>query len=962
MTIGQRIIYLLLGMLLLGNADAQQTFTKHLKDDAPANIQEVFDFQDDVHSRSGNNRSGVRLQRRKLTPQAGIDSSLTGRSASEYSPILVVVGLHQFPAKADWDNWSREGVEYVEYLGNRHWLLAIKTSINTAFELTRANSFSEFRMIDKIAPSVDGYRQNAHFYNNDRDLIALNITLLEEDNNAQAELIRQYHIDDVVFVDNSSKRTVSLVTKPEYIDEISQAKYVLSIIPGQWQQQSLMAGARAIVDADNIPGIFGNTLTGRGVKMANREGIQGGVHDDFKFSGSSVGRWTEVAGNSCLGNGICTGDICRHGSMTGGIMLGNGTLSSNIDGQPLEFHGIAPEAIFECYANSQARANVSNQSFVTGSCSYSSDYDGAVLGLEEDHRFHPHVTAAGNNGHTARHCSDNKGYFSIINGTKNPMIVGLAQLNGEIHPGSSKGPTFDGRIKPDIAAPAANYPYPDGEFSMEISDIELIRDGQSIFHWSFENTSIPSEWHHGWGHTADPFFGQNLLNIEQSSDGYLQINAESRPWGDGYDYTPFIGTETYPNNHFSNGPLNFTGATSDKLRVTYRTLDVDAGFFHLQAQWIRAFPPNNSNGGWYSQAQVESTTFGDGTWRKVEFAVGQDGEAHSEGDDHNWPTDVNPWAGQPIQYLGLRFTRMQIQHAPMDSEGYQEVLGTSAAAPIVAGGYALALEHLGDLYPHTDINQRHRPSVYSVISNINTIQGPPYNSTLKGIFIHTAKDMVEPDISFMPPNPDTGVQTSYYAGPDYSTGYGMLNIRSAIQLMTLNAESESDQSSHKIVENTLSHNSYHTYVVDIDQGLIDDQLGLKVTLVWDDAPPGTTSGLVAPKLVNNLGVFVKDPLGNIYYPWSLDLPYDIHSPSEPSPLAVEPEPITDSDIVPARQDQPNDRDNVEQVMVKRIYQQGLGQWTVYIVDNGIATPDAQKYSLVLSPWHINGQCHACSED
>ncbi|MFK7887832.1 MAG: hypothetical protein AB8G16_13310, partial [Gammaproteobacteria bacterium] len=85
-----------------------------------------------------------------------------------------------------------------------------------------------------------------------------------------------------------------------------------------------------------------------------------------------------------------------------------------------------------------------------------------------------------------------------------------------------------------------------------------------------------------------------------------------------------------------------------------------------------------------------------------------------------------------------------------------------------------------------------------------------------------------------------------------------------------------------------------------------------------------------------------DPDGNLHYPWSLDLPYIPTNPAE-YPGSVEPEPITAADIVPARRDQPNARDNVEQVLVDM---PDYGVWKLWVLGSGMGTAD-QRYSLAI---------------
>ena len=69
----------------------------------------------------------------------------------------------------------------------------------------------------------------------------------------------------------------------------------------------------------------------------------------------------------------------------------------------------------------------------------------------------PMVWAAGNNGRFPAYSSV-EGYFSVEAAAKNPITVGATMANiagalNHLADFSSLGPTWDGRIKPDVVAP-----------------------------------------------------------------------------------------------------------------------------------------------------------------------------------------------------------------------------------------------------------------------------------------------------------------------------------------------------------------------------------------------------------------------------------------------------------------------------------------------------------------------------
>ncbi|MEE8168418.1 MAG: S8 family serine peptidase, partial [Candidatus Hydrothermarchaeales archaeon] len=199
---------------------------------------------------------------------------------------------------------------------------------------------------------------------------------------------------------------------------------------------------------------------------------------------------------------------------------------------------------------------------------------------------------------------------------------------------------------------------------------------------------------------------------------------------------------------------------------------------------------------------------------------------------------------------------------------YKTLQGTSMAAPAVSGVVALIHEDYRRLYSG----------------------GDPLPSTVKALLIQTAEDLNN-------------------TGPDYTSGWGLINATAAIDLIM-----EDNGSSDLVRENSISNNQVYTYHLSVASG----QDKLKITLVWDDYP-GTV--LAVKELINDLDLVVLAPNGSRFYPWTLDS-------SNPSASAV--------------QDTEDHTNNVEQVYV---FNPVTGIWTVIV--NGTTVPYApQNYSLI----------------
>ncbi|MFH1146455.1 MAG: S8 family serine peptidase [Pseudomonadota bacterium] len=138
--------------------------------------------------------------------------------------------------------------------------------------------------------------------------------------------------------------------------------------------------------------------------------------------------------------------------------------------------------------------------------------------------------------------------------------------------------------------------------------------------------------------------------------------------------------------------------------------------------------------------------------------------------------------------------------------------GTSMAAPAVSGGIALITEEFRRIYG-----------------------GNPLPSTLKGILVHSAIDLGNP-------------------GPDYSYGYGLIDLPAGLNIVR----------DLGIIESAISSQTEeHVFEIKVAEG----QEELKITLAWDDAPKTAVSGA---DLVNDLDLKLVSPAGVEYYPFILD--------------------------------------------------------------------------------------------
>lgn len=197
------------------------------------------------------------------------------------------------------------------------------------------------------------------------------------------------------------------------------------------------------------------------------------------------------------------------------------------------------------------------------------------------------------------------------------------------------------------------------------------------------------------------------------------------------------------------------------------------------------------------------------------------------------------------------------------ADEYFTTLGTSQAAPQVVGALALLSERYKQL------------------------NGPdnPRGDLMKAIILTGATDVGNP-------------------GPDFTNGFGTLNLRRSLLILD----------SNRYAANTISQGATQTQTINVPNGMAQ----LKVLLTWQDAPASPMAGKM---LVDDLDLEVAEPAGTIRYPLVLD----------PAPANVKNLPVE-------KQDRLN---NTEEVVIDN---PAPGTYTIRI--NGYNIPSTSRSYVV----------------
>ena len=253
--------------------------------------------------------------------------------------------------------------------------------------------------------------------------------------------------------------------------------------------------------------------------------------------------------------------------------------------------------------------------------------------------------------------------------------------------------------------------------------------------------------------------------------------------------------------------------------------------------------------------------------------------AHFSGLGPTWDGRIKP----DVMALGVKVVS-SVPYAYLNKNVYYDTLsGTSMAAPFVSGIAAL-------MYQKFQRTTSLPLDIYSM-----------RNSTTKALLIHSANDMQKcEDSDVLHDNQDDNQAIYRYnadflitdhqenlkctpmtRGPDYSTGWGLVDAKGALDLM--DGYDANTMKFDKFREFDMYNGVQTRWTINVDE----PRPQLRVTLAWDDAPGDLDiDNYMKPKLVNDLDLYLISPSGKIYYPWRIDTLSTMNIDKNGNPITI----------------------------------------------------------------------------
>ncbi|MEX1018090.1 MAG: S8 family serine peptidase, partial [Litorilinea sp.] len=397
-----------------------------------------------------------------LRPEPGIEQDLLDALQTGEAQ-YALVQFYRLPTAEEQKTLAELGIELLSYLTQNTYSARIRHDANLAHPLVEdlLRFAGLYKPEYKVSPALDS--ETGQTLENVLVIFFADVTQEAAIGVLQpifGEAYSQGATSSEWYVPNDAEKLAALAAS-------QLVRYIVPVVP----PDELNENARPVVQTDDVHAvnIAGGSATYLGM---SGQGVTLGI-----FEGRPLVDHGDMDGRIIVG-AHASGSVSGHATHVSGIIMGNGAISAGQGLGAFQRRGHAPRAhlvtqasgvnpgsgsgFTDRFADSVINHNVfaHNHSYVQ---SYG-DYDGTATTIDQVVRgdatsggatIPPNLAiyAAGNNGQGAQY-GNIVGFYSVFTTAKNSISVGSTDADtGAKSDFSSKGPTYDGRIKPDVVAP-----------------------------------------------------------------------------------------------------------------------------------------------------------------------------------------------------------------------------------------------------------------------------------------------------------------------------------------------------------------------------------------------------------------------------------------------------------------------------------------------------------------------------
>ncbi len=361
----------------------------------------------------------------------------------------LLLQFKQLPTSRERKTIAQSGIQLLEYLGSQTYI----ASLPYRFDLPILAALgvccvSPLNIEMKLAPNLRdaGSLAKKHSLNEKRILVNYH-------NNLRKEFVL-HELEQLgyeVLSSRSDATWVTIIVNSDELEVVARLPFVqyLELAPTPPKPESKKGQNLHRANTLYANGLNNSKYNGNGVQIAIGDDGIVGSHIDFK------GRLEQSATNF---------DGGEHGDMVAGILLGAGNLNPSAQGMG---YGADLYVLDNWEAVYQAQDLHNDYDVILTSTSYA---DGCNAGYtsftqlaDKQTRQTPtllHIFSAGNRGYDDCGYGAGSGWGNITGGVKlgkNVLAIGNVNEEDELYFTSSRGPSTDGRIKPDLVAMGENH-------------------------------------------------------------------------------------------------------------------------------------------------------------------------------------------------------------------------------------------------------------------------------------------------------------------------------------------------------------------------------------------------------------------------------------------------------------------------------------------------------------------------